>query len=661
MSQFEGQILEFFDSEKPRMGFCLKEERENCIVYDEKGKQYRINHSHVLYSYARFANKNNFYLIIEELNQAIRAAQVQLDLNLLWEMVNDELHNYTILELAQLYYNNNNPIQCTALLRSIDNDNLHFRRRKEWITPKTAKMVEDFLKNQEKERNERELAETIRVFFKKALESNVVLAVPENLQPIINDLRENILKGKNSQYEKIIQDLRKRNTVLENIYEILEKTNNLPEGKDRFVLQGGIPDSFTVAQTDFAINLQIPEYPEKLDLSHLNTFSIDDESTSEIDDALSVEFVSGMATRVYIHITDVAQWVQKGDILDKEAYKRASTVYLENAKIPMFPPALSFDKASLNAGQKRFAMSFYFEVSPEFEIVNYQINESIIMVKHRLTYDKADEILQQKGQDDLSQALEFLLPFTDYLNNKRRQRGAIALNKPEVNIQIKQNVPILQVIDPATPSHNIVSECMILINALAGQFAMENGIPVIYRTQDAPDDDAYLHTSQVYDPLLTYRIIKHLRPSRFSSAPMPHSCLGVDAYCQMSSPLRRYGDLALQRQLSAFLRKQPLPYDSQEIYQVLGIVEHVEKDLKRLYQQSFTYWFFTYLQQNQVGSVFNAIILEIDNAGYTIEIIDYYYRSFVLSKAKHYEGDTILVRLESVDPLTSRIIWKIES
>lgn len=212
----------------------------------------------------------------------------------------------------------------------------------------------------------------------------------------------------------------------------------------------------------------------------------------------------------------------------------------------------------------------------------------------------------------------------------------------------------LKVIDPNTPARRMVSEWMILANAEAAQWAAENALPMIYRVQDPPEDSELQGRQLDYDPVLLARQLRGLRRTRLSTHPQPHAGLGLEAYVQITSPIRRYADLALQRQIVAALSNAPLPYDTTRLFEVLATAEAAEREARALEQQATRYWALVWLERHAAQS-FDAIVVARRPAGYLVELQPYGLRGLLATADALAPGDRVTVRPEAIDPRRGRL------
>src|SRR5439155_21844415 len=173
---------------------------------------------------------------------------------------------------------------------------------------------------------------------------------------------------------------------------------------------------------------------------------------------------------------------------------------------------------------------------------------------------------------------------------------AITFRRPELKIRVDADGVHVKKINPNAPSRILVSELMILANGLAADFASVNSLPVIFRTQE-PREALAVEQTPVIEALAFERLRKTFKRSRLSLTPGLHSGLGLTAYTQASSPIRRYADLITQRQFTALLSGAPIPHGREELLQILAAAEAAEQEIRAIEDRSTNYWLLTYLEK----------------------------------------------------------------
>jgi len=291
------------------------------------------------------------------------------------------------------------------------------------------------------------------------------------------------------------------------------------------------------------------------DLTYLKTYTIDDENTKEIDDAISLERLSSNF-KLWIHIASPTSYIDFQSSIDIKARKQISTLYLSTNNFYMLPEALINNVFSLHENEKRGSISLGVILNEDGSVSFSEIVQSIIKVNYRLSYIEADELIDYapKEEEDLSIISMILKKRKCWRNNL----GAIEIQESHGKIIVKDNIPSLKIVDP-TLSRQLVSEAMILYGNLISEFTKKNNIPVPYRVQES-FVKCYKkeYTDNKENILYNFLLKKTMGKTYYSLNPMVHNSLGLSSYLHATSPIRRYADLLVQYQLNRFLNNKDL-------------------------------------------------------------------------------------------------------
>jgi exoribonuclease-2 len=325
----------------------------------------------------------------------------------------------------------------------------------------------------------------------------------------------------------------------------------------------------------------LPELPneERMDLTYLSAFAIDDEGNQDPDDALSLE-----DGRLWVHVADVAALVKPDSEADGEARARGANLYLPEGTVPMLPPSAT-QALGLGLNEISPALSFGLDVTTAGEVLGVEVVPSWVRVT-RLSYAEAETRLGEepfRGLYGLARAFEAL----------RYENGAVAIELPEVKIWVEGGRVIIRPLPPLQ-SRVMVTEAMLMAGEAVARFALEREIPFPFSTQDPPAEGAPEHPSSLSG---MFALRKTLRRSQMTSVPAPHSGLGLESYAQVTSPLRRYLDLVAHQQLRAFLGGD-IPLGAQEMVERIGAAEAVTDSVRLAERLARRHWTLVYLLEH---------------------------------------------------------------
>ncbi|MEJ2724370.1 MAG: RNB domain-containing ribonuclease [Deltaproteobacteria bacterium] len=481
----------------------------------------------------------------------------------------------------------------------------------------------------------------------KRVLGNQSAQAPPHEEDILKILMEVVLYGQDAPDFKFAKELLGK-AGLSDICDARQPLGQLgiwEENENLDLLRLGISTSFNeeVLQESERLSKVEVKPVGREDLRHLSVFTIDGPLTRDFDDAISVK-IQGDVIHLGIHIADVASMVPPDSLLDKEAAQRGSSLYLPSLQVPMLPATLSQDALSLREGYDRLAISLLARLDKGGDLIDFRFLPSIIRVQRQLTYDQANELYLQE------ESLGELHRLSRGLRQKRVEQGALLLSLPETVIQVDDDSSIsIEMLDQDTPSRMIVAELMIFYNRMAAQFCRDNGIPAVYRGQGEPGerlsvDDAGYH-------YYVFKQRRKLTPLMIDTEARPHAGLGVDAYTTASSPIRRYFDLLVQRQIRNFLFGEALDYDQEALESRRMALEPVLKNLEKVKRNRVRYWIQKYLQQH-TGEKLRAIVLDGLTNRYRLLLTDFLMVVEMKRQSGQLfsEGQAITVRVKKSDP-----------
>ena len=638
--ELEGHIVEFVDSGALRMGYVRKRDPRKVHLIDRRGRQSNVPANRVVVVHVA-TTEEEFPRTGQEILDRVLVRKGEIDAELLWESIHSDQREFRAAELAAAYFGETSPEAESAVFRALDDAPVFFKRNGGEFRPRSADQVASERVRRAREQEREQFRTRVADLLRPILRGEPLPDDPD-WGPLADRIELWFRSGGNDEVGAILASLAGETRAREAACDLLQRTGHIDSSEDRFLLIQGISNEFP-AEVQSAVD-ELARYehdPSREDWTGKDARAIDDEDTREIDDALTVD-VGDVETVVGIHIADVSAFVEKGCLLDREASKRSTTIYLPHTSVTMFPEGLATDLASLVEGQDRPAMSIEARFDSDDSLTGFRIFRSVIRVARRLSYEQTDQALEA-GDPGLGR----LYRIACKLHVERAARGAQTYRRRELKVKVRGESIDVSMIDPNTPGRVLVSEMMILANRLAADHASSIGLPVIFRTQEAPAD-APPDTSDLPEPLRFERLRKTFKRSRLSVTPAPHSGLGLDAYTQISSPIRRYADLVTERQFGAALRGAAPPYGREELLEILTTAESAESEGRRLEQSSTTYWVLTYLSRYQQETPLEAIVM--DHKG-NVTLENYSVRG--KTAGQHYDwnaGDRVKVMIDQVDP-----------
>ncbi|NLN03462.1 MAG: ribonuclease R [Clostridiaceae bacterium] len=320
------------------------------------------------------------------------------------------------------------------------------------------------------------------------------------------------------------------------------------------------------------------------DIRNLLTVTIDSEDTKDVDDAITIEMLDNGNYMLGVHIADVAHYVREGSAIDKEAYKRGTSVYPVGRVVPMLPKELSNGICSLNKNRDRLALSVMMEVDEMGNVVDHEIFESIINVDYAITYNQLYRIFEKPDYEILKEFGDYLGQLTlmknlaYILHERRRRRGAIDFNLPETKVELDaEGRPISVSAYRTTFANNIIEEFMLLCNETVAERFYWYNVPFIYRVHDEPEEEKMItlsrivtnlgyrfkNTSKVHpksiqslldsikdkpeERIIGTMTLRSMQKAVYRATNDGHFGLALKYYSHFTAPIRRYPDLFIHR------------------------------------------------------------------------------------------------------------------
>ena len=509
-----------------------------------------------------------------------------------------------------------------------------------------------------------------------------------------------------------------------------------PEGRIVRVIgrpgQPGIDSELIIEQYELPVEFSLAtlreagEIPQQVttkmhrgrhDLREQPTVTIDGETARDFDDAISIEKIRA-GYRLWVHIADVAHYVKEGSYLNEEAYQRGTSVYLPDRAIPMLPTALSNGICSLNPNVDRLTLTCEMDISPEGDILKYNIYESVINSNERMTYTAVREILvdkdpsQRKRYAALLTEFELMAELMEVLRSKRSKRGSIDFDLPEPQIVLDLQGRMTEIIRAErNMAHQIVEEFMLAANETVAGHIEKKESPFIYRIHEEPAEEKLadlieflatlgialpavkklkpLHLQKALakakgtpeETLINTVLLRTMKQARYSAENVGHFGLAADTYTHFTSPIRRYPDLIVHRILKADMqgKLKDAAYTAHLAETLPEAAAHCsirERTAMEAERDVITMLKLEYMK-DKLGEVYDGIVTGVTQFGLFVQLRelfveglvhvstltdDYYHYVEKLHclrgerrKCVYRIGDAIRVRVDRVDTVRKRI------
>jgi len=289
------------------------------------------------------------------------------------------------------------------------------------------------------------------------------------------------------------------------------------------------------------------------DLTNLKTFIIDSKNPVEIDDAISLE-INNKVINIWIHVSYPSKLFEYNSEIDIQAKNRSSSLYLIDKCISMLPKNI-IEQSNLEKNKVSETLSACIELNENGSIKNYKILETLIKPNYQFTYEDTNEILELEPKEEYELILLNNLLKNSY--NYRKSKGAIIFNDTYSKILYNNNSISFETIE-ITQAHNLVSEAMILMGNVTSDFFRKNSIPAPFRSQKINCDSKNILERNFNSPVKYIILKQFIGKSIVSLKSDIHETLGLESYVQTTSPLRRYLDLLVQRQLYLSLNNKKI-------------------------------------------------------------------------------------------------------
>lgn len=401
---------------------------------------------------------------------------------------------------------------------------------------------------------------------------------------------------------------------------------------------------------------------ERKNLIDVNFVTIDGEKAKDFDDAVCV-IKDRKGFRLYVAIADVSFYVTQGKHLDKEALFRGNSYYFPDRVLPMLPGSLSNEECSLKPNQERRAFVVEIFYNKKGEKLNVDFYPAKIKSKARLTYERVEEFFCGKGSmpEELSKMLFNMRELTELLFSHRYMKGTIDFDfpEPEIIIGINGNIENIARVNRLS-SHRIIEEFMIAANIAVAEWFQKNNLPTIYRIHEPPDVEKIRNLKVLlkrlgveikekpepkdvqqiiknfkntpYEKLVSTLTLRSMKQAKYSSQNLGHFGLSLENYLHFTSPIRRYADLVVHRNLRNFLllKKDISDLDGfeKELEDIAAQLNKRERLAFDMEKEIFSFACAKFMK-NMIGEEFKGIISSVTPNGFYVELLQYFVEGFV--------------------------------
>lgn len=404
------------------------------------------------------------------------------------------------------------------------------------------------------------------------------------------------------------------------------------------------------------------ERAKRVDLTHLPILTIDSADAKDLDDAVCVEKTAD-GYKLGVHIADVSHYVREGSLLDAEALRRGTSVYMPDRVVPMLPTALSNDACSLNAGEEKLTFSALITLNKAGDIVDYTFKKAIIVSKVRGVYSEVNDIFAGTASEALLQkyapVMDSLLAareLADVLKKKSRDNGTMEIESSESKFVLDENGICIDV-QPRTTgeAEELIEQLMVTANQAAAKMGEKYDLPFVYRVHQQPDPERIAILCDLLSALklnfaglrknnpktgefanvmdqtkgtplhkiVSLQVLRTMEKARYATDPLGHFGLALEDYSHFTSPIRRYPDTCIHRILSALCETENPKYIKEHF---TTYANTVARDCSRLEvsammaERSADDCFIAEFMRRHIGEEFDGVICGVTARGVFVEL-----------------------------------------
>ena len=650
-----GRVIEFIEGRSFMTAVVTRVKGNKLLVLSENDREMSISSGRVMHETRHGLDltqpRHELVKKLQEISLHRTELSSKMDLVELWALLEGEGEEFSYGYLAELSWPG--PVagdQEAAALRSVFFDGLYFKMRPDTAVRHSAEKVEQIATTRVRDQERaKELAEGA-AWLSRVWQDDCG-PEPDCRDRVVKVLRELVLYNSNAPELKWGKQLLERAEISGDQllpFRLLVKIGEMGVHENLDLIREGLPVEFpaeVLAEAETVARDTTWQHEPRRDLTHLDVITADSGGAKDFDDAVSLD-IKGDHLLLGVHIADVSAVVKPESLLDREARDRATSIYMPDRRIPMLPEVLSEERLSLKELEIRPAFSLMAELTESGEVISYDFGPSLLTVKRQLSYQDVDASV---GHDLL---LGRMFQLSKALKAKRIAQGALILPMPKLNVFLTPDGEIgvnLTLWD--NPGRSMISEFMILANHLAARYLYERGEPCFYRQQKEPSERIVPAETTCEDLFTCLKQRRFLSRVTWGTEPLPHSGMGLAVYTNLTSPLRRYIDLIIQRQIRALSRGAAVLYSEEQMVELLTYVEVLRRRALRVQNMRRRYWLLLYMA-NHIGQEHEALVLERHPHRWRIFLTDLMMDADLpIRRGQTLElGQTINIKIKHVDP-----------
>ena len=459
---------------------------------------------------------------------------------------------------------------------------------------------------------------------------------------------------------KIVEWPERAKNPIGQVIDILGKAGENTAEMHAILAEYGLPYVYpaSVEKAADRIPAEIPaeEIARREDFRDVTTFTIDPKDAKDFDDALSIRQLKNGLWEVGVHIADVTHYVPEGGIIDKEAEKRATSVYLVDRTIPMLPERLCNFICSLRPDEEKLAYSVIFNLNEKAEVVDSRVVHTVIKSNRRFTYEEAQQVIET-GQGDYKEEILQLNKLAKLLREKRFVAGAINFDRYEVKFEIdEKGKPVSVYFKISKDANKLIEEFMLLANRTVAErigIVPKGKKPKVfpYRIHDLPDPDKLDNLAQFIarfgyklrttgskadvsksinhllddiqgkkeENLIETVSIRAMQKARYSTHNIGHYGLAFEYYTHFTSPIRRYPDMIVHRLLTKYLDQHGRTVSEKKYEALCDHCSEMEQVAANAERSSIKYKQVEFMTE-RLGQVYDGVISGVTEWGLYVEL-----------------------------------------